>query len=219
MVNTLMMTVTSDSNISYKHYGHDVLIISFGGLALRMGMTMFEFDSAIKKLKVDSLFLKDTKRIWYQKGISEEYPTVESVVELLKKYTVNYKKVICIGNSAGAFAAILFGTLLDVDQVVAFAPQTLLKEDFNMKPWLKELRNMNKHKIFCNDLKEHLKNINYTTKIDICVPILNPIDYAHSNHIKDLKNINIKSFKTNNHNMAGYIKNTIGIDKFLETYI
>lgn len=214
-----MMTVTSDSNISYTHYGHDVLIISFGGLALRMGMTMFEFNSAIKKLKVDSLFLKDTKRIWYQKGISEEYPTVESVVELLKNYTVNYRKVICIGNSAGAFAAILFGTLLDIDQVVAFAPQTLLKEEFNMKPWLSELRNMNQQKIFCNDLKKHLSNTGYSTKIDVCVPKLNPIDYAHSNYIRDLKNINIILFNTNNHNMAAHIKNTIGLNKFLETYI
>jgi len=213
------MTEINDSNISYKNYGHDVLIISFGGLALRMGMTMFEFDSALKKLDVDSLFLKDTKRIWYQKGISEEYPTVESVVELLKKYIVNYKKVICIGNSAGAFASILFGTLLNVNQVIAFAPQTLLKEDFYMNPWIDELRDMNRHEIFCNDLKEHLYNTNYTTKIDLCVPILNPIDYAHSNHIKESKNINIIPFKTDNHNMAGYIKNKMGIDKFLENYI
>lgn len=208
-----------DENIIYKSNNSDVLVISFGGFALRMGMPMFEFNSTIDSLDVDSLFLKDTKRVWYQAGISEKHPDVESTLTLLRHYTQKYKKVICIGNSAGAFAAIMFGAMLNADQVVAFAPQTLLKGKFNMDDWIEQFEEMNNYPIFCNDLKHHLIDIEYDTKIDICVPSLNKVDVTHTKHLEGLFNVNIIPFKTKEHNMALFIKNTIGLDRFLKKYI
>ena len=40
----------------------------------------------------------------------------------------NAKKVVFLGNSAGGYAAILFGVLLQVDSVYAFSPPTLLRK-------------------------------------------------------------------------------------------
>jgi hypothetical protein len=208
-----------DENIQYNSKGNKILLISFGGLQQRMGMPMFEFNSSVRNLKVDSLFLKDPKRIWYQNGISQKHNSVENTLELIKSYSSNYQTTICIGNSAGAFASILFGTLLNAHQVIAFSPQTLLSKDIKNFPWSKELNNLYKHDIYCIDLKYHLNNTKYSTKIDICVPILNSFDKSQVDYIKDMPNVNILPFNTSNHNMAGHIKHTIGLDKFLNSYI
>ena len=37
------------------------------------------------------------------------------------------RSVMCIGNSMGAYAALLFGTLVNADHVLAFGPETLLR--------------------------------------------------------------------------------------------
>ena len=47
--------------------------------------------------------------------------------EYLSTKIKGYDKVVFIGGSAGGYAAILFGSLLNVDHVVAFNPQTDLK--------------------------------------------------------------------------------------------
>tara|TARA_R100000951_G_scaffold112341_1_gene112543 strand:+ start:41 stop:679 length:639 start_codon:yes stop_codon:yes gene_type:complete len=211
--------VIEDENIQYNPKGNKTLLVSFGGLQQKMGMSMFEFNSSVKNLKVDSLFVKDPKRIWYQNGISQKHNSVESTVELIKSYSSKYQTTICIGNSAGAFAAILFGTLLNVNQVVAFSPQTLLSKDLKDFPWMKELDNLYKNDMYCVDLKYHLSNINYSTKIDVCVPVLNSFDSNQFDHIKDMPNVKMLPFNTADHNMGGYIKHIMGLDKFLNSYI
>ena len=45
----------------------------------------------------------------------------------LKNEIKNYKNVIFIGSSSGGYAAILFGSLLNVTSVLAFIPQTILR--------------------------------------------------------------------------------------------
>ena len=39
-----------------------------------------------------------------------------------------YKKIVAIGSSAGGFAAILFGTILKLQKIIAFNPQTIISE-------------------------------------------------------------------------------------------
>ena len=55
------------------------------------------------------------------------YETIDFIKNLISKK--KYKNVYAIGSSAGGFAAILFGNLLNFTKVLAINPQTVLTEE------------------------------------------------------------------------------------------
>ena len=91
---------------------------------------------------VDLHFYGDLDEYCYHKGIQGISHNIESTVKYLKEKINNrYKKVIFMGLSGGGYAAILFGSLLNVDHVIAFFPTTILvqnRENYDKK--YKDLR-------------------------------------------------------------------------------
>lgn len=71
------------------------------------------------------IFVRDVFKCWYVKGINEEYCDIFKLTEFLKKETEGYD-VVTIGSSAGAYAAIICGSLLHSKMVYAFNPQIKL---------------------------------------------------------------------------------------------
>lgn len=65
------------------------------------------------------LLLKDNYNCWYQIH-TQMY--IEIISQIVKKH--NIKKLVCIGTSAGGFAALFFGQLLKAHLVFAYGPQT-----------------------------------------------------------------------------------------------
>ena len=90
------------------------------------GVPRFEFVKTMEKSfpSLDVHFYVDCNRCWYAKGLEGITTNVDETVEYLK--TKKHKKNIFLGNSAGGYAAILFGSLLEVDRVIAFHPQSNL---------------------------------------------------------------------------------------------
>jgi len=80
------------------------------------------------------------------RGIPNVSTDVPSSVSYLRSRAAGYDKVVFMGCSAGAMAAILFGELAGADKILAFAPQTVLSEakeqelqDVRWAPLLREL--------------------------------------------------------------------------------
>lgn len=116
------------------------LIISFGGLdSVMAGTPPFEFLKTLNKIHptCDKYFIIDKHQIWYHKGIDGVSVDIPTTKDFLAKIIFPYEKVLFMGNSAGGYAAILFGSLLNIDCVLAFVPQTYLynikKQDFDDK--------------------------------------------------------------------------------------
>lgn len=65
------------------------------------------------------LLLRDLYNCWYQINTKEYINIILDVVR-----SRSYKKVVCIGTSAGGFAALMFGQLLKAHLVFAYSPQT-----------------------------------------------------------------------------------------------
>ncbi len=72
------------------------------------------------------IFIRDIRKQWYIGGINSKLDTPSKLADFLKKETEGYT-VYTIGSSAGGFAAILFGSLLQVKRVYAFNSQLNLK--------------------------------------------------------------------------------------------
>jgi hypothetical protein len=126
------------------------LIVSFAGHGLGYGgIPKVEFVNFLTKhfSSHDAQYYLDEHCRCYHNGIKGLSTNVEETVEYLKTRFEGYDRVICIGASAGGYAAILFGSLLKVNTVIAFTPPTILNGE-------------DKDKLYCN-LNAH---INPTTK-------------------------------------------------------
>lgn len=121
-----------NSGYSEVNNGSKTLIVSFAGCGKGMtNMPMFEFRHFLTKVfpTANLLFLKDDNKAWYNKGIVGISRDVPTTVDFLLKKIKGYTHVAFIGSSAGGYAAILFGSLLNITIVLAFRPQTIVEKD------------------------------------------------------------------------------------------
>jgi hypothetical protein len=90
----------------------------------------FDFFGRSKKLeqrfdvKFNRILLRDLFNSWYQKGVPGLGVDVDEVTESLRTLIsiIRPSRIITIGQSMGAYAAIMHGMLLGADQIVAFGP-------------------------------------------------------------------------------------------------
>lgn len=68
-----------------------------------------------------AIFIRDVRKTWYVDGISKQLNSIESVLGMLKNETRDFAEVICVGNSAGGYAATLFGMLLGADKIFSIS--------------------------------------------------------------------------------------------------
>jgi uncharacterized protein YsxB (DUF464 family) len=112
-----------------ENNSRDKAIVCFGGFALKMGgIAPYDFLHFLSNnfKNADKYFYRDIKQMCYHKGIDKLSTDIESTVLYLSKIVEKYKRVIFTGNSAGAYAAILYGSLLNVSDVIVFKPITIL---------------------------------------------------------------------------------------------
>jgi pimeloyl-ACP methyl ester carboxylesterase len=104
------------------------LLILFGGIAGGVSMPVFEFFRVTAEFPVKKAFLRDPRRGWYQLGIpgvGDSGDAVRALIETVIK-RADVHRVVMAGASAGGFAALLFGAACQVDEVIAFSPQTFV---------------------------------------------------------------------------------------------
>ena len=104
------------------------LLLAFGGMNLRIGMPPFEFLSQTGDIPVKRLFVRDFNQSWYHRGMPGYGDSLVSVSESLRKMLADHEldRLVVAGASAGGYAALVFGTLLQADTVLCFSPQTIL---------------------------------------------------------------------------------------------
>lgn len=118
-----------ESDISYVKIGNGSkkLIVSFSA----DDKTEFEGKKRFMRLKhdhqkFDVLYLRNPNN-WYIGELNGIGATMEETLKFLEREFSKYDKVLCTGASSGGYASILFGSILRVDKVIAFHPQTDLE--------------------------------------------------------------------------------------------
>ena len=76
------------------------------------------------------IFIRDVKKQWYISGINKNIDDQWKLADFLKKETSGYK-VITLGASAGGYASILFGNLIEAEYIIAFNPRIELETELN----------------------------------------------------------------------------------------
>jgi len=115
------------------------LLIAFTGFQGALTMPPYDFFAASGQLGSSRILLRDSTHLLYFKGCPPDVPGFEALLERLTAEIARLSpsRITCVGTSSGGFAAMLFGHLLRVDQVHAFAPTayasvwlTLFKRDW-----------------------------------------------------------------------------------------
>ena len=117
------------TDISYVKIGNNNknLIVSFAGNAHEG----FARKTSLMELKYerndfDVLYLRNQNK-WYIGGLNRIGKNINHTKAFLKKEFAKYDKVLCIGNSAGGYASLLFGSILNVNEVITINAQTDLQ--------------------------------------------------------------------------------------------
>jgi hypothetical protein len=162
----------------YIKQNSDKIIVCFGGLAgILAKIPVFEFRNFLNKTipNYSSLYLIDIKQCWYHKGLKGRTRNIPSTIRYLRNIIRRYSEVTFIGVSMGGYAAILFGSLLNIKNVISFIPQTIINRS---------------HAKTVNNKYFNLKKfINTTTNYQIYGNLNCPAESNHSIH--HCNNINI----------------------------
>jgi hypothetical protein len=79
-----------------------------------------------KRNDFDVLYLRNQSK-WYLGSLNGIGKNINHTIAFLRKEFAKYDKVLCMGNSAGGYASLLFGSLLKVNNVIALNAQTDLQ--------------------------------------------------------------------------------------------
>jgi hypothetical protein len=117
---------------------NDTVIVCFGGFALKMdGIAPYDFLNFLgKNFNTDKIFYRDVKQMCYHYGVDGISKDIDTTMSYLRMTLAKYRRVIFTGTSAGAYAATLFGSLLNVSEVVVFNPITILygrRDKYNLR--------------------------------------------------------------------------------------
>lgn len=86
----------------------------------------FEWTQLAPKRVARRIFVRDVRKQWYVDGISSRCPDLDALARLLEPLIAGFE-VVCIGSSAGGYAAVLMGCLLDGAHAVCISGQIDLR--------------------------------------------------------------------------------------------
>jgi hypothetical protein len=168
----------------YLNKNSNKLIVAFGSLFRNtIDQIRFEFVNTINKTfpNYSRLYLIDTGQCWYHKGLKGHTHNIGSTIRYLRNIINKYSEVTFIGISMGGYAAILFGSLLNIKNVIAFMPQTIINSRHTKTV---------KNKFF--NLKKFINNTtNYQIYGDLSCPAGRNHSINHCNNINIYDNVTL----------------------------
>ena len=166
------------------------IIISFTGQIdkSRRGKKIFVFQNIFKnedfsnKYNTDICYLYDNNLSWYLNGLSSNISNINETINYLKNIIDNYDNIIFTGTSAGGFAALLYGNILNVNTVLSFIPQT------NIENYVPKNLKKNKYYNLSKYINNKTQNFIYGNKD---APPNDWHNIKQYENIKDYKNVTI----------------------------
>ncbi|MRW83892.1 hypothetical protein GJ698_07255 [Pseudoduganella sp. FT26W] len=131
----------------------ELLVIAFGFVAWDKRPD-FDFYGRLKKLEqnsgrhINKILVRDSGNSWYHRKIdglgAHPDETADGLRALIRE--IRPSRVVTIGQSMGAYAALMYGMLLGVQQVVAFGPLSFLDPAqallYHERRWLSVMRDL-----------------------------------------------------------------------------
>lgn len=198
-----------------------ILLVAFGGIIGALGMPPFEFFNITRNIETKKIYIRDLNQVWYHQGLKDVAADINGIAILLKDMIAKMKpeRVVMVGNSMGGYASILFGSLLNVNAVHAFAPQTfidrrnrLLSRDFRWKQQIRKTNRIGNKDFF--DLKRLLIT-NNALDINIYYSTFHRLDRIHAERLKNMKGVKLHIVTEEGHGIVKHLRDTGMLKKIL----
>jgi hypothetical protein len=178
------------------------------------------YNSRIEKA-YKHIFIRDVFKQWYLSGINSTINSPEKLVDFLKKEIKGYHTIM-LGSSAGAYAAILYGSILKAEKIIAFNPQFELKSllersSESINPLIFRLRNSSSKKYY-----DIVPFIGSDMNIYYYFSNRSKWDIEQQSHVGNIKGIHQLPFKSAHHGIP-FLKVALPAalnleDEWLKTY-
>jgi pimeloyl-ACP methyl ester carboxylesterase len=89
-----------------------------------LGAPEVEFFNTFNRLQMRARFVRDPQQSWYSKPIPSPGETTDEIALAIRRLADEHfpgRKIVTIGNSMGAYAAMVFGVLSDFHSALCFA--------------------------------------------------------------------------------------------------
>ena len=109
------------------------LLVALGGMPAPGEPPGFEFQGLRARLRATGLFLRDLEESWYLRGVRDAADDLPGLAAWLREQVQRLQpsRTVLVGNSAGAYAALALGALVDADEVIAIVPRSALSDEVN----------------------------------------------------------------------------------------
>jgi hypothetical protein len=205
--------------------GESTCLIAFGGIAGGLVIPPFEFFRLTEDLPVGKVFIRDHDQAWYQFGVRGLGDDPASACAALRATLDDHgvRRVVTFGNSAGGFAAILFGVLLGAAEIHAFAPQTSMTRGFRARHvdrrWSSEVRAMRRRRPAdpTLDLAPVLAGADAHGPINVYFAQSHRLDRAHATHLAGAPQVTLHPAETGDHALIRGMRDSGLLRQILET--
>lgn len=188
----------------------DVLVVAFTGFRNWLVASNFDFDDVTAQLGCSRILLRDPSQRCFLGGIDTLAPGIQGLLDRLRAEQARLApaRTMVIGNSGGAFSALLFGHLLGADWVHAFAPYTNLHPDyldrFDKLPGGAEnlaakLRRLGPSVLSHCDLREALQEWNGRTVYNLHVCNGSAAGLDQTRHLEDRPGVRVFGYPCDSH--------------------
>jgi len=203
---------TDDDSPIFRDYSADsrVLFVVFSGLRRSPGEKPgFSFINVTSPLPAKRLFLRDLTKAWYLRGLPGLTRGVEDTAEFFRNEirATGAERVVMTGYSLGAFAAMLYGTLIEANEVHAFSPQTFVSlrqrirhRDHRWNRYVLKLPLSTQSRF--RDLRPLLARSRAKTQHHIHYAEDSRLDVLHAKHVEGLPNVKLHSYNEGKHRLV-----------------
>jgi hypothetical protein len=114
--------------------GAQTVVLVFCGQRHRIGFHSPLFHRFIQRLGWSMVFLRDFQDAHFVNGVASLGPDRPSTLEALRQLisSLGARRLLCLGNSSGGYAALLYALELGADAVLSFSGGANLEPDFNV---------------------------------------------------------------------------------------
>lgn len=187
------------------------LLIVFGGIAGGVSMPVFEFFRLTSAMPGKKVFLRDPLRGWYQLGIPGLGRSAADIRQFLEDTIdrADVDRVVMAGASAGGFAALLFGAWCNVDEVLAFSPQTFIdphnRELHGDDRWAEQIDDL--YRLMPGreptlDLQRALSAYPSKARLQVHVSTDDELDMIHARRIEGIAGVTLYSHERGGHRLV-----------------
>ena len=173
------------------NFNSNILYLSFANFN-KDTKTNFDFYNILNNIKCKKFFVRDLSCTWYFNGLNGISNNLETTLDFIKKGIQISKatEIRVIGKGNGGFAALLLGTLLNVNNIMVYNPVTyitpeLLKSNNPKRQNKLDIIKRNKY-LNLKSLESSLSNIQIFYTSD-------DKNISHVENIKSNKNLNIRT--------------------------